>query len=196
LFVVSFVGVLLLTQAFLDHGAHVTPRLWAPMRGIFLAIVVALAYRWLAPYLHARRAAVVLAIAAAALVWSGWSVQRHWFSVHGPHNDGPVDVALQDLPRDSLVLSQDTARVYMSDGRTSYSLPDHRMYMTGAPNRRVDQELAEWVEILNTRGGYLDIERSFVPRSVVSIEELRRYVNSRLIASSPDRQLYEVLPTG
>jgi hypothetical protein len=193
LFIVSFVGVLLITGMFFDRQARITPRLLAPARGIFLALVVALGYRWLAPYLHARRAQVFLAVAAVGLIWSGWSAQHHWFDVNGARNDGPVDLAVRGLPSETMVLSQDPARTYMTDGRAAYYLPDRTIYLTGAPNRRFEQDMLAWAAMLNARGGYVEIDKGFLPSTVIGIDELRRYVNLRLIADSGDRQLYEVV---
>jgi hypothetical protein len=192
IFIVCFTGVLLLTGMMFDRQARITPRLLAPVRGIFLAVVVALAYRWLTPYLRARRAQALLAVAAVLLIWSGWSVQQHWFDVRGARNDDAVDLAVAALPRDALVLSQDPARTYMSDGRSTYYLPDRTMYLSGAPNRRFERDVLAWAAMLNARGGYVEIERGFLPSSVIGIDELRRYVNLQLIAASSDRQLYEV----
>jgi hypothetical protein len=72
-------------------------------------------------------------------------------------------------------------------------LPDRTIYLTGAPNRRFEQDMLAWAAMLNARGGYVEIDKGFLPSTVIGIDELRRYVNLRLIADSGDRQLYEVV---
>jgi hypothetical protein len=86
--------------------------------------------------------------------------------------------------------------VYLHAHRSALAPPSRLVYSTGKANHDYDAQLAQLVDILEARGGYLDWRPGLV--SFTTPAELRRFVTLRLVAHNPPgapvHQLYEVSP--
>jgi hypothetical protein len=188
----AFVDVVLASQTFFDAAIWIGPRILAPIRGLLIAAVVAVAYRTVTPYLRRVGAAAVVVLYALVLAFAGWSAQRVWLfdAVTTP---GPTRIEryVEQLPRDVLVVSQDPTGLYLRAHRASYMVPQGIEYLTGRPNPHFADDVAAWGRVLGARGGFVVLvsgEFTFAP----TYDDLERVVPLVLVARDGSQQLYAV----
>jgi hypothetical protein len=197
--IVAYVLVLIASRTFVDVRIPIDARLLAPVRGIWYATVVAVAYRTLVPFAHRRGAAAILSAVTGLTLIGGWAHQvtplRQRLTPAQPQRTS-VDDVIARLPVNALLLSSAPDAVYLRLGRPALALPSRSIFTTGEPNRAYKQQLLELARILNARGGYLDWRISFDP--IATPAELRRFVTLRLISASRNtsvgEELYEIAP--
>jgi hypothetical protein len=179
-----YVLVVVATRTFLDVTTPIDARLLAPIRGVLYAVVVAVAYRALAPVTRRAGAVAIIAVLAALVVVGGWSQQRPVLERPAvrPASPNPMDDEVRRAPRD-LIVSNRPDFVYERTGRTSLPLPSRRVYSSNERNPAYERELQQLARIVENRRGAV-LRLSDFPR-VAAPAELRRYFDLRLIAQSP-----------
>lgn len=185
---VTFADVALASQAFLDPQVFIGPRQPAPIRGLLIATVVASAYRLLAPYVRASRAAIVLGACAFAFVADGWHLQHYCLDTRAPR---PGDLRVEKArPRDGLVVSDEPAPLYLVARRPSYALPERTDYLTGHANRHFDDDVRAWAALLRERGAYALLVQMLLPTTTAA--DLSRYVDMEPVLRHQNKTLYAV----
>jgi len=81
--------------------------------------------------------------------------------------------------------------VYLVAGRRSFTLPRRQIFVTGRRNKHVNEELAQWRDILAKRGGYAFFVSAF-DAQLANVNDLRRALRLDLVATSSRENLYRV----
>jgi len=187
----AYVDVVMASRAFFDSKVPIDFRILAPVRGTFLAVVVAVAFRWLVPFTRPTRVIAGIGAWAFLLLVAGWSAQSKLLTRALPREStSAVEAAVARLPRGTLIVSNAPDHVYVGSGRTSYALPIRHDYFTGDINADFERQVATWAELLRARGGAIDMADGFY--ELATIDDLQRYVPVRLVARDAHERLYEV----
>jgi hypothetical protein len=196
LFIALYIVVVYFTRTFLDVNTPFDARLLAPIRALSYAAVVAVAYRWLAPYARAWVTAALLGILIAGLVYADWETERYWldFGVEVKHVASTTEQALAALPPDAIIVTNAPEIVYLATGRRSLILPQQFVFLTRKPNPAFELELMEWARLLATRNGYAFFVATPLVFGIAKPENLARYTPLELLAESAGQSLYKVLP--
>jgi hypothetical protein len=192
----SYVLVVMATITFIDFGVSIDWRMFAPIRGLWYAVLVAVAYRFGVRVMSRAGAAVVVSALAAVLVVCNWSNTRRALDAAParPPTRTAVSDAIAHLPRNAILFSNAPDAIYDLTGRASVALPT---YFANAPTRRYESDLEQVIEILREHGGYVALDSP--PYNYVPIPpELERSLKLQLIAQTaerpPDASLYETRP--
>jgi hypothetical protein len=155
--IAMYVIVLVLTRTSFDFTTPIDPRLLAPVRGVFYAVLVAVAYRVLVRVARPLGAVTIIGVLTAVAIAGGWS-RQHLVLQQAPTRaptPNSVDKVVVRLPRDEVLVTNLPAAVYAATGRGSIALPSTRIPMSGEANPHYDRELRQLAQILDRRGGYL-----------------------------------------
>jgi hypothetical protein len=184
--IATYVVLMITARTLFDINAPIDARLLAPIRGIWYAVVVAVAYRALVHVARGAGAAAVIGALTALLIAGGWNQQGtviHQRPAQPPARS-PVDEAISRVPPGALIVSNEPDLVYDRTGRSSISLPTGRVYNSNAPNPDYERESRQLIRILAIRGGYLAVLPSFIG-PVKTAADLRRFLELDLVAQNP-----------
>jgi hypothetical protein len=192
----AYVAFVIAVVTFFDLAVPIDARIFAPIRVLWYALVVAVAYRALVHIASRAAAVTIISALAALLVVGNWSNTRPMLDEAPAQRPARTSVAdaITRIPHNALIMSNAPDAIYDLSGRGSVALP----FLSGKPTPDYEREIREVVDLLDTRGGYVALSWfSWNPYSIAP--ELRRSVELHLIAQSPARQptsqLYEVRPT-
>jgi hypothetical protein len=196
--IAMYVVVLIITRTSFDFTTPIDPRLLAPVRGVFYAVLVAVAYRALVRFARPLGAVAIIATLTAVAVAGGWSRQELVLRRAATRAPIPnsVDKVVVRLPRDALVVTNLPAAVYAATGHASIALPPTRETLSGKVNPDYDRELRQLAQILDRRGGYLLLVPFF--GGVGIPPELHRSLEFRLVERFPHEnpfvRLFQIVP--
>ena len=187
--------VVLAAHAFLDTHVPLDPRLLAPVRGAFLALVFSVAWRMLVvSRTSGRSVSVAIGAVAICAVIAGWPVERGILDSEPPSPLAPTSVQLTAarLPRDALVASNAPDVLWHATGRESIVLPTPRDYLSNEVNPDYDAQVRAMASILVRYHGYIYLTASFTPTAGPT--ELGRYMTLAALQTRDDEVLYVVKP--
>jgi hypothetical protein len=195
LFICTYVVFVMATVTFFDLAVPIDARIFAPIRALWYAVLVAVAYRSLVRLVSRIGTVTIISALAALLIVANWSHTRPMLDEAPalPPARTSVADAIARIPDNALILSNAPEAIYDLAGRGSIALP----FLYGKPTPEYEREMRQVVELLDTRGGYVALSWfRWNPYSVPP--DLQRSVELHLIAQSPERrptaQLYEIRP--
>jgi hypothetical protein len=196
LFIGTYVVFIMAVVTFFDLAVPIDARIFAPIRALWYAVLLAVAYRSLVHLVSRVGTVAIISALAALLVVANWSHTRTMLDEAPALRPARTSVAdaIARIPDNALIMSNAPDAIYDISGRASIALP----FLSGKPTPEYEREMRQVVELLDTRGGYLALSWfTWNPYSIPP--DLQRSVELRLITQSPDRQptaqLYEILPT-
>jgi hypothetical protein len=194
IFVGSYLTILLVTLTFLDANTSFNARIVGPVRGFAAAALVAAIYRLASPYVRTSVLSALVFVAAASLLYLDRERQQFWFDQAGrpPPAQTAAEKELAELPKDTIIVTDNPSTVYLTAGQRSFSLPLRTIFMTQEVNDDFAWEMSEWGEILNERGGYA----FFTPQwggQTATVKELDEHVDLRLVSRSGGEALYRIV---
>jgi hypothetical protein len=195
IFVVLSVVALIATRAFFDASIPVDARTLVAARGVAYAIVVAVLYRWLAPFMRQVVVAIALGVLSFGLILANWGIEREVMHAAIGLRIQPTraERAVAALPPGALIGTNAPDQVYQRSGRQSVLMPWTGIYSSTKPNTHFDEQMREYAAIMTARPSYVYLGITGIviaPGPGV----IGRYMKLRLIAQSGWQVLYKVEP--
>jgi len=100
--------------------------------------------------------------------------------------------AIRALPSSTIIATDDPSYVYAGTGRDLLTLPTNTVLVTGRPNRRLSQHLAEMASILCRHDSVVAVGTPAFYMTSFSAGELAPYARLTLVGAYPDGTLYRV----
>jgi 4-amino-4-deoxy-L-arabinose transferase-like glycosyltransferase len=193
LYVGTYVLFVVFTALLFDLAVPIDARIFAPVRALWYAVLLAVAYRSLVRVVSSVGTVAIIGALAALLVMANWSTTRRFLQDRPAVAPKQTSVAqaIIRIPRDALIVSNAPDAVYDMSGSGSIALP----FLSGPPTPEYERSMQQVVELFERRGGYLALVR--FPGNPISMRpELQRSLKMHLIAQSPAHQptaqLYEI----
>jgi hypothetical protein len=195
LYLGTYVLFVVFTALLFDLAVPIDARIFAPVRALWYAVLLAVAYRSLVRVVSSVGTVAIIGTLAALLVMANWSTTRRFLQDRPAPAPKQTSVAqaIIRIPRDALIVSNSPDAVYDMSGSGSIALP----FLSGPPTPEYERDMRQVVELFERRGGYLALVR--FPGNPISMRpELQQSLEMHLIAQSPAHQptaqLYEISP--
>ena len=195
LFLAVYVLFVMAVVAFFDLAVPIDARIFAPIRGLWYAVVFAVAYRLLVHVWSSVVAVAIVGAAVAVLVVTNWSNTRPILAQGPtlPYARTAVATAIDRIPAGVLIVSNNPDAVYSLNGRDAIDLP----FVAGPPTPKYEREMDQVVQLLEARGGYLAL--NWFPYNPYSLPPELQALDLHLVAQAPNNRpsaaLYEVAPS-
>ena len=190
-----YIVTVLLARTFSDASIPIDDRIFSPVRPMLVMILV-VTIGWASAHLRTAVAATVVAAVTFAIVQPHYDRQRRFVQHLADTDQGkpfPELDIVRAAPAGTLVVSSSPDVVFAVAGRDAIMTPKRNIVVARKPNRCYDRDVAEVVELLRARGGYvyLTIAASLYGNST-DANELSRSLRMRLVTRSPAGSLYWV----
>jgi hypothetical protein len=190
LYIVAYVCFVIATATFFDLSVPIDARIFAPVRGLWYAVLLAVAHRSLVRVLTSVGTVAIVSALAVLLVISNWAQTRSFLDEAPAESPRPTAVtkAIAQLPRDALIVSNAPDAIYDLTERGSIAVPVRKPEGApagyGSPEHEYQYRIGQLVELFNTRGGYLALLSPSFNR-VTMPPELQRSLDLRLVTQNP-----------
>ncbi|HEY8766991.1 MAG TPA: hypothetical protein VIP09_06980, partial [Dehalococcoidia bacterium] len=194
LYIGTYVLFVVATALVFDLAVPIDARIFAPVRALWYAVLLAVAYRSLVRVVSSVGTVAIIAALAALLVVANWSTTRAFLEdTPRPPTQTPVAQAITRIPHDALLVSNAPDTLYDTSGSGSIALP----FLAGKPTPEYERNISQVIDLFDRRGGYLAMFR-FPGNPITVPPELQQSLKMHLITQSPARQptaqLYEIPP--
>jgi hypothetical protein len=194
LFIGTYVVFVMATAIFFDLAVPIDARIFAPVRALWYAVLLAVAYRSLVRVMSSVGTVAIIGALAALLVMANWSTTRRFLEDKPalPPEQTPVAEAIIRIPGNALIVSNAPDAVYDMSGSGSIALP----FLSGKPTPEYERNMRQVVELFERRGGYLALVR--FPGNPISmrpeLQSLKMHLVAQIPAQQPTAQLFEIPP--
>jgi hypothetical protein len=182
LYIGTYVVFVMATAIFFDLAVPIDARIFAPVRALWYAVLLAVAYRSLVRVVSSVGTVAIIGTLAALLVMANWSTTRAFLEDRParPPTRTPVAQAIIRIPHNALLVSNAPDAVYDMSGSGSIALP----FLAGKRTPEYERSMLQVVELFDRRGGYLALLK--FPGNPISVPpELQRALKMHLVSESP-----------
>jgi hypothetical protein len=194
LYIGTYVLFVVVTALVFDLAVPIDARIFAPVRALWYAVLLAVAYRSLVRVVSSVGTVAIIGALATLLVVANWSTTRAFLEDRPAlPTRTPVAQAIIRIPRNALLVSNAPDTLYDTSGSGSIALP----FLAGKRTPEYERSMSQVVDLFDRRGGYLAMFR-FPGNPIAVPPELQQSLKMHLIAQSPAHQptaqLYEIPP--
>ena len=195
LYIGTYVLFVVVTALVFDLAVPIDARIFAPVRALWYAVLLAVAYRSLVRVVSSVGTVAIIGALATLLVVANWSTTRAFLEDRPAlPTRTPVAQAIIRIPRNALLVSNAPDTLYDTSGSGSIALP---FLAAGKRTPEYERSMSQVVDLFDRRGGYLAMFR-FPGNPITVPPELQQSLKMHLIAQSPAHQptaqLYEIPP--
>ncbi len=190
LFLVAYLGIVVLSREFFDASIPINERILAPLQPVVYALVISLLW-WV---LRQRSRLAESAIAACCVVvlvgpFAIGVADSRGMVLHGfaTPRISALSRAVEHLPRDKFIATDLSEAVFLQTGRPSIVIPMKVNPITGERNRMFDDQVRELGRVVAQRHGVLVFyEATLAALLFPDRAELDRLTTLRVVATYPD----------
>jgi len=185
-FVICYTALLVITRTWLDASLAIDNRILGPLQTVLYLLIASILYWSVCSRVHAIQPRLWAAAAVAAAVLVVWAPNIASLSSELTFVAAttPIDPGIRALPPSQFIVTNDSAGMYLDNGRASMLLPFQYFYTTGQSNPDFNRDVREVGQLVRRNHGIVVWSPTITPGtpSPEQLEQLAHLVITQHLA--------------